>query len=890
MAVDNRADVSEALAALSRAGRSLAVGASLDPILAELADAAARAAGADLAAVWLPDRDGTLVARAVQATSGARVAELEGAREGSAQSARELLRARVEGEPECLSLQIDTADGGGLLAIVRDGPPFEREATQIAVLAADLAGLATRLCDGRAGAAVESAAPLDLVGDALAAAVDDERASARVARLAVAASGAESALVWRLHDGNLVLDGAHGPIEPDEPLERAARAILDEPRAVAVHGDRRAGETVTVQLGRPALGVVQLRFGPGRALDQAGLERLASFAVRAAHALRASRLAQEAGGELERSRALLGVIGEAISRLSLAHTLETAVDGVAEILDVDRVAVYLRDDGRIVVGASRGIEGPHEAVAEALLGAALGSRQGGSVVEVEHVATDERLEPVRAQAAESGIDTALAVPLVVADEPVGLVAIYPAGPRPLGPGEPALLAALAAQIAVAVQNARLHEEVAASNRARKAALDAEQEKTKRLHAQHEISRSFAHSLSLETTLDVLASSIVNLLGVDAAVVRVPDERGLELTARAVVVNDEHVDEAARALLGRPQQLPRRELLALRELSEPLLLDAERAEELGGALGLLAPFLRQGASAAIIPITTPDEMLATLTIVSLHPDRPVGGEIADTAFAIAGQAALAIDNARLYGQQKAFADTMQRSLLPRRAPELPGLELGDVYESAARMDVGGDVYDYLTLDDGRLAVVLGDVTGHGVDAAADMAMAKYVFRSLARDHVVPGTFLAAANDVVSSEIAPGRFITMVELVLDPARGEVACASAGHPPPRLVLPDGTVEAISARGLALGIDAPQEYETVTAGLPPGAIVVAYTDGVVEARRAGEQFGVDRLDALLAKSRSLPPPAIAEASLEACRRWTDGELKDDFAVVVIKRSEPQR
>ena len=191
--------------------------------------------------------------------------------------------------------------------------------------------------------------------------------------------------------------------------------------------------------------------------------------------------------------------------------------------------------------------------------------------------------------------------------------------------------------------------------------------------------------------------------------------------------------------------------------------------------------------------------------------------------------------------------MQRSLLPRAAPELPGLELGDVYESAARVEVGGDVYDYLTLGDGRLAVVLGDVTGHGVDATADMAMAKYVFRSLAREHVDPGEFLAAANDVVSSEIAPGRFITMVELVIDAAKGEVACASGGHPPPRLVQPDGTVEGILARGLALGIDAPQVYETVTAEFAPGAIVVAYTDGVVEARRDGEQYGVERLDALL-------------------------------------------
>ncbi len=120
--------------------------------------------------------------------------------------------------------------------------------------------------------------------------------------------------------------------------------------------------------------------------------------------------------------------------------------------------------------------------------------------------------------------------------------------------------------------------------------------------------------------------------------------------------------------------------------------------------------------------------------------------------IAGQAALAIDNARLYQQQKEFADTMQRSLLPRSLPQLQGLELGDAYESSARVEVGGDVYDFMELADGRLAVALGDVTGHGIDAAADMAMAKFVFRSLAREHPEPGDFLRSANDVVVDEIA------------------------------------------------------------------------------------------------------------------------------------------
>ena len=94
------------------------------------------------------------------------------------------------------------------------------------------------------------------------------------------------------------------------------------------------------------------------------------------------------------------------------------------------------------------------------------------------------------------------------------------------------------------------------------------------------------------------------------------------------------------------------------------------------------------------------------------------------------------------------------------------------------------------------------------------------------------------------IAPGKFITMAYLAVDPARGEVASASAGHPAPRLLLADGTVRALDATGLVLGIEAGQGYEEVRADLPPRATIVLYTDGVVEARRRGEMYGVERLD----------------------------------------------
>jgi serine phosphatase RsbU (regulator of sigma subunit)/putative methionine-R-sulfoxide reductase with GAF domain len=888
--IETRTDVSEALAALSRAGKALAGGAPLEPILGELIEAAARGTGADIGVVWLPAAGEILVARAVWASSGSLAAELEGRRTESVDTAATLVSAHFEGEVTTLNLPFAADRGAGTLELARRGGAFGEEGTLVAMLAADLTALAVRLCEDGQPSGRDGTRALDVAGDALAAVADDEGAAGRVARLATLAAGAEAALVWRLRAGVLEVEGAHGPIERDAELESAARSIVEDQRPEEVPGGLRDRETVTLQLGQPPLGALQLRFAAGRAPDDHAVNQLASFAVRAAHALRSSERARETGLELERSRALLSVVGEAIARLSLSHTLDTAIERVAELLGSDRVAVYLREDGRTVVAASRGIEGPHEAIADALLAAALRSRQGGAIVEVDDATADERLALARVEVGESDVRSALALPLVVGDEPIGVLAVYPRQPRPLSANESALLVALAAQLAVLVQNARLHERAQELSSEREAALASEREAAKRLHALYEISRSFAQSLSLETTLDSLAESIVSLLGVDAAVIRMPDERGIELVARAIHVNDERVDAAARALLSRPQQLPRRDLLALLEHNRPLLLDADRAEALGGAIGLLAPFLRKGSTAAIVPIATPAELLATLTIVSLHPGRPVAGEIAETALSIAGQAALAIDNARLYGQQKAFADTMQRSLLPRTAPELPGLELGDVYESAARVEVGGDVYDYLTLGDGRLAVVLGDVTGHGVDATADMAMAKYVFRSLAREHVDPGAFLAAANEVVSSEIGAGRFITMVELVIDAAKGEVACASGGHPAPRLVQPDGTVEGIQARGLALGIDAPQAYETVTAAFAPGAIVVAYTDGVVEARRGGEQYGTERLDALLSERRSLPPREIAEAALAACREWTQGELTDDVAVVVIKRPEPKR
>jgi serine phosphatase RsbU (regulator of sigma subunit) len=208
----------------------------------------------------------------------------------------------------------------------------------------------------------------------------------------------------------------------------------------------------------------------------------------------------------------------------------------------------------------------------------------------------------------------------------------------------------------------------------------------------------------------------------------------------------------------------------------------------------------------------------------------------------------------------------------------------VYQPSARVDVGGDVYDFLELGGDRLAVVLGDVTGHGIEAAADMAMAKFVFRSLAREHSEPADFLASANDVVVDEIAAGKFITMIYLAIHASSGSVAVACAGHPAPLLVAPDGTVEQVRVNGLALGVEPGQTYEEATATVERGGALVVYTDGVIEARRDGEFYGVERLIEVVGASLQQPAAEIARTAMQDCREFA-GDLADDCALVVIKR-----
>jgi serine phosphatase RsbU (regulator of sigma subunit) len=874
------------------------------PALGGLVEAVALATGSDVAIARVASSlAGDLVARAVYGASPALAAELEGTRLASGafpeeegdMSPSELpdpLRrvaervhanavrfypVRVAGRPVA-SLELFRAE------------PFSTREQLLGRLAAAHIGLAVRLeRDSGANGTHDGSPALELFGEALAAGADETETAEHVVRLATEATGASGAALWRIEADApptfLASFGLAGQRPSGEAVEQALAAVEERPRGIvaATAEGPDGGRIATVPLGEPPVCALQLYFED--AAPEQDLALLSPFVARAALALRRSRRVGLIARALRRSQTVIGVVSQAIAQLSLSHTLETAVERIADLTGSGHVAIYLREGDRLTSAAARGLAGTETDLAERLLELALGPFRGRGYVFIEDMSRDPRLRGLEGSWSQTGIRRALFIPLVVHDEVIGALGVFKTRPRRYREGEEGLLLALSSQLAVAVQNARLHERAKELGERLERTLDAERRSTRQLRGLYEISHSFAESLSLQATIDAVARTMVELFQLDASVIRMPDDRGESLEARAVYVADQQLAEIAASVLAKAQPMTAPTARRLLRSGRAVLLTAGTSAD-NDAHRFLDPFLARGSTAAVLPLATPGEVLGTLTLLSLDPARPLDRDTLDAAMTVAGQAALAIDNARLYQQQKDFSETMQHSLLPRALPAVPGLEVGHVYESSARVDVGGDVYDFLPLEDGRLAVILGDVTGKGIEAAADMAMAKFSFRALARLHPEPADFLARVNEVIVDEIGSGKFITMLYALVDASTGEVACASAGHPAARIVHPDGTVSELAGRGLALGIEPDQAYEAERAQLPPGSTLFLYTDGVLEARRDGMLYGEERLDELLARRARLRPQELAEAVLADCRNFAGGDLGDDCALVALRLS----
>jgi sigma-B regulation protein RsbU (phosphoserine phosphatase) len=232
-----------------------------------------------------------------------------------------------------------------------------------------------------------------------------------------------------------------------------------------------------------------------------------------------------------------------------------------------------------------------------------------------------------------------------------------------------------------------------------------------------------------------------------------------------------------------------------------------------------------------------------------------------------------------------AAEIQRSFLPNG--EL--VDRADVALCAAMTParaVGGDFYDYFTLGDGRLGLVIGDVSGKGISAALFMAVSRTLLRAAALRGTAPGECLAEVNRALLRDTASSLFVTIFYGVLDPATGKLAYSNGGHNPPFAVRAGGGAERLPGRSLPVGTLAEATYATADLSLRPGDVLFLYTDGVTEAMDAtGDQFSTARLEQALEQGDRSTPAALMGDVLEAVRRFTgDAPQSDDLTALVVR------
>ena len=385
----------------------------------------------------------------------------------------------------------------------------------------------------------------------------------------------------------------------------------------------------------------------------------------------------------------------------------------------------------------------------------------------------------------------------------------------------------------------------------------------------QISDAALAALSMDDLLRELLERIAEILGTDTAAFLLLDEVSGDLVAQAAKGIEEEVEQGVRIPLGRG--------FAGRIAAErrPVRIDdVDHAD-------ILNPILREKGIRSLlgVPLLVEGRIIGVLHVGSLVP-RSFDERETDLLQLAADRAAIAIEHARLHAQRH-VVESMQRALLPAALPVIPGIQFTATYRPAAvDARVGGDWYDVFELGRGRIALVIGDVVGRGVEAGALMAQVRTALRAYALEGHEPVGVVELLNRMFAA-VRPTKLTTLAYLVLDPEHSEMRLVSAGHPPPVVVGPDGAARLLEVEGdPPVGAFRAASFHERRMPLAPGSRVILFTDGAAEVRGEPLDAGLERLRVLCEQESDTRTLCSAIATGAA----SGGPSNDDVAVLVAQ------
>ncbi|MGW4892575.1 SpoIIE family protein phosphatase [Kitasatospora sp. NPDC004240] len=366
---------------------------------------------------------------------------------------------------------------------------------------------------------------------------------------------------------------------------------------------------------------------------------------------------------------------------------------------------------------------------------------------------------------------------------------------------------------------------------------------------------------------------------------IPSDRPIKL--RAVAVGESYESGLTHAVdtVGEVTEYsPDRSYTQCLRSGRPLLRSHVDESVLRGLVATeerVAPGVEAGIhSYLMVPLTARGMVLGGSEFIRMRNPEPFSDADVALAEELVARTALAIDNARLYRRERETALTLQRSLLPQEIHRTLGLEIAYRYlPSSVVSEVGGDWFDVVPLSCGRVALVVGDVMGHGIRAAATMGQLRTVARTLATLDMPPEQVLSRLDETASG-IGEGQFATCICAVYDPLERTVQVASAGHLPPVWVGPDGVPRRVDLPpGVPLGVGG-VAFESIEFTLPEGGMVALYTDGLVERRGQDLDAGID----MLARTLGGPGRTLEETCDAVLGALVTDGTDDDIAMIMAR------
>ncbi len=402
----------------------------------------------------------------------------------------------------------------------------------------------------------------------------------------------------------------------------------------------------------------------------------------------------------------------------------------------------------------------------------------------------------------------------------------------------------------------------------------------------QVSEVLASSLDYEQTLRNVAQLAVPDIA-DWCAVDLFDEQGDRHSVAVAHVNPDRLTLAEQLRQYEPERLdPDQGLGLVYRTGEPLLYDQIPDEMLVPAAvdERHLELLREVGfrSVVVVPMRLGRKILGAMTLVNAESGRVLDRFDLELAQQIAARAAVAIENSRLYSERSSIAHTLQQSLLPEQLPEIPGYELASMYMPAVEgSEVGGDFYDVWQVGNSWMMIV-GDVAGKGIEAAALTSLIRYTMRAASEFERSPAALLAHADAALKKQRAQS-ICTALCVCLEDDRATIAVG--GHPLP-LAMTAGAVTEVGRHGPLLGGFDEVSWEDVTVDIDPGTALISYTDGVTDAvDRDGTRYGLKRLKSTLSGCNERVAETVIEHVAQALSEFQTGAHADDTAVLVLSR-----